>query len=52
MLRFVYRNRAAAKASIEQLLDLDLDRIVIAHGDVVTTKPKETMREALGFLLR
>ena len=50
-LRFVYRDRAAAKASIEQLLDLDLDRIVIAHGDVVTTRPKDTMREALGFLL-
>ena len=51
LLRFIYRDRAAAKASIERLLDLDIARIVIAHGDIVTTKPKETMREALGFLL-
>lgn len=51
LLRFVYRDRKAAKASIEKVLDVDLDRIVIAHGDVVTTKPKETMREALAFLL-
>jgi len=50
-LRFVYRDRAAAKTSIERLLDLDLERIVIAHGDLVTTKPKDTMREALAFLL-
>ena len=50
-LRFMYRERAAAKASIERLLDLDLERIVIAHGDVVTTRPKETIREALAFLL-
>lgn len=50
-LRFIYRDRAAAKESIEHLLDLDLERIVIAHGDVVATKPKETMREALSFLL-
>lgn len=51
LLRFVYRDRKAAKASIEKLLDLDLAQIVIAHGDVVTTAPKETLREALGFLL-
>ncbi len=50
LLRFVYRDRAAARASLERVLDLDLERIVIAHGDVVTTTPKETLREALAFL--
>jgi hypothetical protein len=50
-LRFIYRDRAAAKASVERLLDLDLERIVIAHGELVTARPKETMREALAFLL-
>jgi hypothetical protein len=52
LLRFLYRDRALAKASIEPLLDLDLERIVIAHGDVVTARPKETLREAFHFLLR
>jgi hypothetical protein len=51
LLRFVYRDRKAAKADVEKILDLDMARIVIAHGDVVTSKPKETMREALAFLL-
>lgn len=51
LLRFVYRDRKAAKESLEKVLELELDRIVIAHGDVVTTKPKDTMREALAFLL-
>jgi Domain of unknown function (DUF4336) len=50
LLRFVYRDRKAAKADIEKLLDLDVENIVIAHGDIVTTRPKETMREALAFL--
>lgn len=51
LLRFVYRDRRAAKESLESLLARDFDRIVIAHGDIVDARPHETVREALGFLL-
>ncbi|AKU97112.1 Methanol oxidation protein [Labilithrix luteola] len=51
LLRFVYRDRRAAKESIEKLLAEDFDRILIAHGDIVGARPHETVREALSFLL-
>jgi len=50
LLRVVYRDKKTARASVERLLGLDLARIVIAHGDLVTSQPKETLRKALGFL--
>lgn len=52
LLRSVYRDRKAARASIETLLALDLENIVIAHGDIVTARARETLQEALAFLLR
>ena len=50
-LKFVYRDKKAARASLEAIQALDMERIVIAHGDIVTSRPHETMREALAFLL-
>jgi hypothetical protein len=52
LFHMFYRDKKAAKACIEPLLDLDLERIVVAHGDLVTSRPRETLQEALHFLLR
>jgi hypothetical protein len=49
-MRFVYRNRAAARKSVNALLDMDFDRIVIAHGDVIPTGGKDAIRSTFEFL--
>lgn len=51
MLRLIYRDRKAARASLAPILDLDLARIIVAHGDIVEQAPIDAMRSALAFLL-
>ena len=50
LMRFVYRDRAAAKHSVDALLSQDFDRIVIAHGDVIARDGKAALRETFRFL--
>jgi hypothetical protein len=50
LLRFVYRDRAAARASLDRLLSHDFDRVVLAHGHVVEHDGKERLRKALSWL--
>ena len=49
-LRFVYRDRAAARRSIDALLEHDFDRAIIAHGDAIPRDAKEAVRETFHFL--
>lgn len=46
----LFRNKAAARASLERILSWDFDRIILAHGHVVETGGKETLRSAYAFL--
>ncbi len=51
LLRGVYRDRAAAKKSIDALLAEDFDRVVIAHGDdIIRENAKAALRETFAFL--
>jgi hypothetical protein len=50
LMRVVYRDRPAARRSVEALLALDFDRIVIAHGDVIRRDGKAALRETFRFL--
>jgi len=50
-LRFMYRDRAKAKRSIERILDEPIDRVILAHGAPILDRPKEAVREGLSFLL-
>lgn len=52
VLRFATKDRAAAKASLEQALAWGFDRLVMAHGEVVETGAKPRLREACGWMLR
>lgn len=53
LLRIVYRDKKAAGASVAKILDeVDFDRVIVAHGEIVTDHPKDVIREALSFLLR
>lgn len=50
LLRWIYRDRRAARRSIDALLEHDFDRVVLAHGDVIEVGGRELVREALSFL--
>jgi hypothetical protein len=50
LLRVVYRDRPAARASLERLLAEDFDRILLAHGDVLPHGGKEALRLAYDWL--
>ena len=49
-LRFLYRDKAAARRSIDELLERDFDRLIIAHGDVIERDAKAALRSGLKFL--
>jgi hypothetical protein len=50
LLRFVYRDRPAARRGIDRLLELDVERVVIAHGDVIDRDAHATLRDAFTWL--
>lgn len=49
-LRPLYRDKAKARASIEKILALDFDRVILAHGDVIETGAKDAVRSTFHFL--
>jgi Domain of unknown function (DUF4336) len=49
-IRPVYRNRRAARRSLERLLALDFDRIILAHGRVLDSGGPAAVREAYDWL--
>lgn len=50
-LRLMVRDRAAAAASARRLLELDFDRLVMAHGEVVETDARTQLEAALAWML-
>jgi glyoxylase-like metal-dependent hydrolase (beta-lactamase superfamily II) len=44
--RFGWKDRSAARASLERILAWDFDRIVISHGDLVERDAKNVARRA------
>lgn len=50
-LRWMTRDRAAARAAIETILAWDFDRMVIAHGELFEHGAKDALREAWRFVL-
>jgi hypothetical protein len=50
LLRIVYRDRAAARRSIDAIIAHDFDRIVIAHGDVIRRDGRAALRRTFDFL--
>lgn len=49
--RMVVKDRAAAKASVLELLELDIARVVMAHGEILTDDCKPALRQALRWIL-
>ena len=50
MMRFLIRDRDAARASLQALLRWDFERVVVTHGVVLQASGRRLMREAWGFL--
>jgi hypothetical protein len=50
IVKMTYRDKAAARGCIDALLDWDFDRVVLAHGNVISTGGKEKVREAFDWL--
>ena len=51
-VRLGFRDKAAARASLERILSWDFDRIVMAHGRIVETGGKAAFEHAYSFLPR
>jgi hypothetical protein len=50
LYRSCIKDRAAARASLDRVLAWDFDRLIVGHGDIVSTGAKEKLREAYAFL--
>jgi hypothetical protein len=48
--RFGFRDKAAARASVERILSWEFDRILLCHGPIVESGGKAVFREAYSFL--
>ena len=47
----VVRDRAAARASLERILDWDFDRVIVAHGLVLERGGRDALRRGYAWLL-
>jgi glyoxylase-like metal-dependent hydrolase (beta-lactamase superfamily II) len=50
MFRFGFRDKAAARRSLDRILGWDFDRIVVGHGEVVETGGRNALRSAYAWL--
>jgi hypothetical protein len=50
IMRFFVRDKQAARASVDRLLEWDFDRIVVSHGDVLEHGGPAALREAFEWL--
>jgi len=41
-----WKDKEAARKSLKKILDWDFERVIIAHGDLIETDAKETVRKA------
>lgn len=49
--RLLMRDKVAARASVERILEWDFDRVVVSHGDIVSHGGKRAMQRAFSWLL-
>lgn len=50
LMRVVYRDRKAARASLERILALPFERVVLAHGDILERDAREQVRQGMSWL--
>lgn len=50
LLRSTFRDRRAARASLDLVLGWDFERVVVTHGDVLERGGREALRDAFAWL--
>lgn len=50
VMRALYINRKAARASVDRILALPVERIVIGHGELIRDNAREALREGMAWL--
>jgi hypothetical protein len=50
LVRFLIRDRVAARASLDRILAWDFERVTMAHGDPLETGGKAALRDAYAWL--
>jgi hypothetical protein len=50
--RVLFRDRAAARRSLETVLSWDFDRIIVSHGSILETGGRGALADAYAWLLR
>lgn len=50
IVRVAIRDRAAARNSLQRLLEWDFDRVIVTHGDVLDSGGHEALRRAFAWL--
>lgn len=50
LLRLVYRNRKKSRASLERILALPFEKIIVAHGDIIRHNAHEELRQGMRWL--
>lgn len=51
LVKLSVKDRAALRASVEQMLAWDFDRVIVAHGAVIEAEAKAKVRATLAWLL-
>jgi hypothetical protein len=51
-IRLTFRDKAAARESIDRVLQWDFDKLVVAHGPVVTSAARPAVEQAFSWLYR
>jgi hypothetical protein len=49
---FAVRDRRAARASLEHILEWDFDRVIVSHGEVLETGGRDALRRGYAWLLQ
>jgi hypothetical protein len=50
LLRILYTDRRAARACIDHILTQDFSRVLLAHGDIISTHGKEVVEDTFAWL--
>lgn len=50
LLRWAYKDHPAARASIDELLTRDFDRVIVGHGEIIERDGREAIRQTFTFL--
>ncbi len=52
LVRLITRDRAAARASVQRMLEWDFERVIVSHGAILESGGKAALRDKFAWLLK